>query len=1029
MKLKTTLLLASTLLICISSVFAGSNAPLFSLSSSNNLVPNYQFKDSDGNPSLEEWTNTVATAPNTITAVAGTGENHQVLISKTDVSGSWSDVKMGITWQDIALSTQEGDVQLNLSAKVKASNDDDVKFRFYFRYRTKEEDGSIKNNNVYSDIFDLTSTEQDFVVPIEVPKNAVQWNLDVQFGGSKSGAVGDIYFSVPSLTLETGGSDKPEEPSDPDNLIPDDKFADALGNPTLAVWSNTVATAPNTIQAVEGTTNYNKVQINKVDAITGNWSTLVMALPWQNIDLPQETENVSFELSAKALASNDDGAKFRFNFRYRTPDGDGGFTNHDVNSNQFVLTSTEKTFLTNFEIPKNAYQWNIGVQFGGSDSGVPAVITFSHPLLKIVQASGPTDDELVAEAKENLEITYASGEDATNVTHDVTLPSVGQNDVTVSWSSSDATAITDAGVVTRQDEDTEVTLTATLTKNEATATKEFTLKVIAREPTDEELVASAKENLAIIYADDEGANSVTQDVTLTTTGENDVTVSWSSSNATVVTDAGVVTRQDEDTDVTLTATLTKNEATATKEFTITVLGEGTPPPTDEELVALAKENLEITFAEGEDAMTVTQDVTLPTSGENAVTIAWASSNTSVVSETGVVTRDEVDTDVVLTATLTKNEATATKEFTIKVLLEEREPTEEELVEEAKNALEIVFEEGDDADNVSRNITLTTNGINNTSITWDASAHSNITNAGVVTITDNAVTASIVATISLGNFSDQKSFTLTTVPTSDDVIVDKVVDRLAIEYAEGDDQNSVTQSVTLPTSDDEYENVQISWASNNEAVISNSGVLTVPVEVTEVTLTATVTLNTSTSTKTFILTVPNDEDELIQEVYDDLEIVFAEGEDAEGITKDITLATEGMYNSSITWVTDRTTITSEGVVTRSFRDVTTNLTATIQLGSTTLIKEFEVVVLAEEQVTSVDRNKVELKLYPNPTFADITVESSQPIQVIEIYNLIGVSIKVIEFDQYIQKTTLSLDDLPRGQYILRVNNQPIKFIKK
>ena len=464
MKLKTTFLLASILMICISSVFANSYAVPVTLSSSNNLIPNYQFKDSDGNPSLEEWTNTVASPPNSITAIAGTGDNHQVLISKSDVSDSWSTLKMGLTWQNIDLSSQDALARLLLSAKVKASNDDGVKFRFYFRYRTKDADDNVTNNNVYSDIYSLSSTEQDFSFPIQVPNDAYQWNLDIQFGGGSSGAVGDIYFSSPSLTIETNEEDKPVEPSDPDNLIPDDKFSDLLGNPSLATWSNTSSSAPNSIQAVEGTTNYNKVEVNKVDGGTGNWSTLVVALPWQNIELPQENENVSFELSAKALASNDDGAKFRFNFRYRTPDGSGGFTNHDVNSSQFITTSTEQTFLTTFEIPKDAYQWNIGIQFGGADSGAPAIITLSHPLLKIVTSTAPTDEELVAEAKENLSISFGEGDDENNVTQDLTLTSEGANEVAVAWSSSNASVISDAGVVTRQDVDTDVVLTATLTK-------------------------------------------------------------------------------------------------------------------------------------------------------------------------------------------------------------------------------------------------------------------------------------------------------------------------------------------------------------------------------------------------------------------------------------------------------------------------------------------------------------------------------------------------------------------------------------
>ena len=96
---------------------------------------------------------------------------------------------------------------------------------------------------------------------------------------------------------------------------------------------------------------------------------------------------------------------------------------------------------------------------------------------------------------------------------------------------------------------------------------------------------------------------------------------------------------------------------------------------DADSVAAAKAALvitDITFASGEDKDSVTQDVTLPASGEEATTIAWSSDNTAI-DATGTVTRPSAsssDATVTLTATISKGSASDTKTFVLTVLKEE-----------------------------------------------------------------------------------------------------------------------------------------------------------------------------------------------------------------------------------------------------------------------------------------------------------------------------------------------------------------------
>lgn len=98
---------------------------------------------------------------------------------------------------------------------------------------------------------------------------------------------------------------------------------------------------------------------------------------------------------------------------------------------------------------------------------------------------GEDDDEAaVAADSEALRIKFASGDSEDHVTRRVTLTSSGRNGSTITWSTDNPEIIDDSGDVTRPDSeegDVLVTLTATIRKGSATATRSFELTVLARE--------------------------------------------------------------------------------------------------------------------------------------------------------------------------------------------------------------------------------------------------------------------------------------------------------------------------------------------------------------------------------------------------------------------------------------------------------------------------------------------------------------------------------------------------------------------
>ena len=90
------------------------------------------------------------------------------------------------------------------------------------------------------------------------------------------------------------------------------------------------------------------------------------------------------------------------------------------------------------------------------------------------------------------------------------------------------------------------------------------VKGLVKTPEDTAAVQSALSALAVTNIDDVRGN-----LTLPGTSQG-LPVSWTTSNASVVTADGVVTRQSADATVTLTASITKNAVTSTRAFTATV---------------------------------------------------------------------------------------------------------------------------------------------------------------------------------------------------------------------------------------------------------------------------------------------------------------------------------------------------------------------------------------------------------------------------------------------------------------------------
>ena len=460
-----------------------------------------------------------------------------------------------------------------------------------------------------------------------------------------------------------------------------------------------------------------------------------------------------------------------------------------------------------------------------------------------------TDAQAVAAAKAFLAITYATGDSATSVTKDLTLPATGLYNSNITWVSNDTGVVSNAGNVAQPTtQDASVTMTATITVGSSSDTKLFPITVKAQ-MTDANAVAAAKAALAIVYQPGDGPDTVTRKLTLPTTGADNCAVSWASSDP-AISSGGTVTQPiTGDLPVTLTATITSNSASDTKVFIVTVKAQ----MTDQDAVAAAKTALAIAYAEGDSATSVSQNVTLPLSGSENCSINWSSDTSGVISNSGTVQQPSIgNVQVTLTATITSHAYSDTASFTLTVV---GQMSDQAAVAAAKAALNIIYASGDSAAAVTQNVTLPASGADATTITWISDTPAVIATDGTVAQPQgNPAVVTLTATITSHSYSDTKAFVLNVQPAITDasrIAADKAA--LTIGFGPGDSAASVTGNISLPTSG--TDGSTITWSSSNTSVISNSGGVTVPTDTdASVTMTATLTYNSASDTDPFPLTV-------------------------------------------------------------------------------------------------------------------------------------------------------------------------------
>ena len=345
----------------------------------------------------------------------------------------------------------------------------------------------------------------------------------------------------------------------------------------------------------------------------------------------------------------------------------------------------------------------------------------------------------------------------------LTLPAHGQEDEsTITWKSNHAAleVLGSTGNIIRPPEFNRiVNLTATITSGTESKQKSFRMLILSQQTTTEDLIIEALANLT--ERDILGANvsldKVTTDLTLPVAWYYGSSIEWFSSNE-AIQNTGEVTRTSFDIYTDLSASVTMTESVArTKTFQITILA-------DDGEVALAKAYRQLTFnairLNNLSDIAIIDDLDLYTEAEEGVTIVWNSSDTDLMSNNGFISRPVNDTEITLTATLTKHAASKTQTFTLVLL--GTSITTTSVLQQDYDRLTFAFIAGgnQNEDAITSKLQLIRQGLYGSEISWRSSNTDVITPYGFIIRPSSDAPVELTATITDGTDQLSKTFSLT-----------------------------------------------------------------------------------------------------------------------------------------------------------------------------------------------------------------------------------------------------------------------------
>ncbi|WP_208629638.1 immunoglobulin-like domain-containing protein, partial [Paenibacillus ferrarius] len=353
----------------------------------------------------------------------------------------------------------------------------------------------------------------------------------------------------------------------------------------------------------------------------------------------------------------------------------------------------------------------------------------------------------------------------------------------------------------------------------------------------------------------------------------------------------------------------------------------------------------------ENLSAVVSNLDLPSEGASGSVITWISNNPSVVTNTGVVSRPakgQPNGQAILTATIRKGSAVATKDFPVIVLPETL--TNVEAVANAKAALDLSY------NGLDNSIILPANGTDGTVLTWSLK---NSSQSGIVDITTGAINrydiisdtdVILVASITKGLIIDTKEITIHVIkgqqmPKVNSVKANQVV--VTGSAKAGTTVNVSTGQLVLGTAVADS--------------ITGAFSVTIPNQAEGTVLEIIATATGFTSDAAYVLVV-NAGAMTDKEAVDGAFAALTDSSikqlnaSLSDVKTSLNLSSSGLNGTTIVWTSDKPAVLgANGSIKRPILgnpDAFVTLTATISKNGTQSVKTFEVIVKAQTEVLTV-----------------------------------------------------------------------------
>lgn len=386
------------------------------------------------------------------------------------------------------------------------------------------------------------------------------------------------------------------------------------------------------------------------------------------------------------------------------------------------------------------------------------ILAFMLTLTPVVSAA----DELP-----NLTFASISIETEGAVTRNLALRNMYDSTVSLTWFSNNTDVITHNGDVIRPlpgEGDATVTLTATASNG---ATKEFTITVL--EFTDaSEVLKNAASDLAFSSISSESVNSVTQNLTLPANWKYGTYISWSSNNENIIRVEGlhgVVRRPtygEGHAAVALTAYIGYENLSVSKTFVVKVLEESIGREPSSAMAAVCEE-FDREFLSRQNILGIRNDLILPVSSNEKITISYLSQTPDVVSNDGKVFRSQEKDRI---AEFVVNFRWGYEQRSLSYTMVVKAINSDEIATKISEDLAWVVSQLEGNYNLSglnENLILPSNGPNGTQFTYSSSDTLAIGNNGTIYPSDTYKSANLTITGTLVELTDSSMLSVTVLP--------------------------------------------------------------------------------------------------------------------------------------------------------------------------------------------------------------------------------------------------------------------------